>query len=514
MRLLSVLMPQWPCLAWLAYCNGEGPTVTVFHGAKVEKSENWVCEAVWAGEYEAGGFDQTDLVAGTGVRLRNGNAVFVSSGSTLDRLHSHVRGGHAWVSNSLPCLLAAIGGELEPSEDSYFAFLGSIIGGLERYDPWLPTSVGPVRLTYFDNLVWAGGRLDLTEKPDEPRDLSTFVGYRSFVESTFRQFGHNMRDAHRKHAFEPLGTLSGGYDSPTITVLAREAGLREAICVDRARDGGEEKGAEIARHIGIEPHVIDRDAWRSQTFAEVPFIVGDALGESVYLSGGKHLLGSRVLFTGYHGDNMWGKHVNDLSRHLVRHGDRTGMSLTEFRLNAGFLHCVVPFWGARQIADLNRMNNSPDLAAWDVPGDYSRPFCRRIVEEAGVPRELFGNEKRAIAVLLNTSPEFLTPASFNDYLSWLRRNRWRWVRRGRVPPLASPRADQWEQALRGLVANMARKPWLRHLGLRRLAARQKGRTLRLRRHVFPWAVDRVRGEYSCRTAVDFRTLPPEAESHK
>jgi hypothetical protein len=30
---------------------------------------------------------------------------------------------------------------------------------------------------------------------------------------------------------------------------------------------------------------------------------------------------------------------------------------------------------------------------WDIGGAYSRPLCRRLVEEASVPREIFGVSK-------------------------------------------------------------------------------------------------------------------------
>ena len=109
MRFAYALMRDWPPLAWLARCSPTRPVVDVFHGPGVERTAEWFCEAVWAGAYETGGFDHTDVVFGSGGRLRNSTATFVSSGTTVDRLQSLETTDATWVSNSLPCLLAAVG---------------------------------------------------------------------------------------------------------------------------------------------------------------------------------------------------------------------------------------------------------------------------------------------------------------------------------------------------------------------------------------------------------------------
>src|SRR5690606_41261165 len=120
MRLEYVPVPEWPALAWLARCEPSGSTVTVFHGSRVETGDEWFCEAAWDGDYQAGGFDQTDIVAGSGGRLRGGELVFVSSGSTVDRLNALEREGETLVSNSLACLVASADAALSPSYTQYW----------------------------------------------------------------------------------------------------------------------------------------------------------------------------------------------------------------------------------------------------------------------------------------------------------------------------------------------------------------------------------------------------------
>src|SRR3990172_6640128 len=109
MQLHPVIVPGWPKLAWVARFNqGEG-AITVYHGPCVETTDHWCVEAVWAGDFAEGDFDRTDLVFGTGVRSRGDHLLFVSSGTTDDRLWYCDHDGFTYVSNTLGGLLAAAG---------------------------------------------------------------------------------------------------------------------------------------------------------------------------------------------------------------------------------------------------------------------------------------------------------------------------------------------------------------------------------------------------------------------
>src|SRR3712207_1813379 len=109
-------------------------------------------------------FDHTDLVFGSGGRIREDRAIFTSSGSTVDRLQTASVNGATWVSNSLACLLATIEADLDPAYGRYFGDFETIIYGVRRYKRTIATSAGPVHLAYFNNLVWDGERLVEEEK--------------------------------------------------------------------------------------------------------------------------------------------------------------------------------------------------------------------------------------------------------------------------------------------------------------------------------------------------------------
>jgi hypothetical protein len=238
-------VPHWPPLAWRARCEAGAPIVEIRHGARVEITPDWFCEAAWAGDYEAGGFDRTDIVAGSGGTVRDRQIVFVSSGSTVDRLHSLVVGRETWISNSLPCLVA-VDADVDPRYPRYFADFNSVIRGLQQYKRVLPTTRGPVQLTYFENLVWDGQRLRLEAKPEQQAGFRDFAEYRTFLDTSMRAIAANAASGARRHPYRLLSTLSGGYDSATVTTLARSAGLDEAITFSRTDTTPWDNGVEAA----------------------------------------------------------------------------------------------------------------------------------------------------------------------------------------------------------------------------------------------------------------------------
>ena len=71
----------------------------------------------------------------------------------------------------------------------------------------------------------------------------------------------------------------------------------------------------------------------------------------------------------------------------------------ELRLVQGFIQLPLPFMGARHKQDIVRITESFEMEPWRVANEYDRPIPRRIAEEAGVPRHLFGQSKMASVVI-------------------------------------------------------------------------------------------------------------------
>jgi len=461
----------WPSLAWVAQCSDT--EVVLAHGSRVETAQDWFAEAVWTGPFEEGRFDQTDLVFGSGGRMSAGTVTFIPSGSTVDRLVSFRAGKYVYVSNSLVALCATLNLSVDPLSAEYYSSFRSIAAGLQKYNSHLQTTQGSLRLTYFHNLRWNGHSLDVTEKPFGDRTFGTFKEYRCFLETSLSAMSLNMADPLRKWPYLPLGTLSVGYDSPTIAVLARAMGNTQVLTFHQGREGLSDSGETIATRLGLSSIVLDRTAWRKDPFSEVPFLAANAYGEEMHFVAARSHLQGRVLLTGHYGDRVWGIGALDRTSNIVRSGPG-GLSLTEWRLWAGFIHCPVPFFGVRNMEPIYRVSIGEEMKPWSVGGEYDRPICRRIVEEAGVERELFGQEKNATEIVLwNPKEGFLPEESMEDYTRWLRHHGVPGWARGRMLPMG----------------------WRTHAHTLMLYLRGRRRFPEYFFNLFPWALEHAKRRY-------------------
>jgi hypothetical protein len=114
---------------------------------------------------------------------------------------------------------------------------------------------------------------------------------------------------------------------------------------------------------------------------------------------------------------MWDRVSHDHADPFIRR-DPGSLDFCEYRLIKGVFQCPVPFWAARHNQETRAITLSQEMAPWYTNKDYDKPIARRIIEEAGVPGNLFGTLKK------NTSHEepFGWPyspdahASFAEYL--------------------------------------------------------------------------------------------------
>jgi hypothetical protein len=493
------LMQHWPALAWLAEVSPGEVCAVVFHGAKLETREDWFCEAVWAGDFDAGDFDRTDQVFGTGARIRGEKLIFISAGATVDRLVSmHV--GDRWiVSNSLACLLERADATVNPTYARYPNFFGTILRGFEEVDRDLPTSAGPVRLTYYKNLAWDGATLADQDKPRTSSGFGSFEEYREYLRSAARGLAKNLSSRNRKYPFKMLGTLSSGYDSACVSAIMLEFGLSEVLSFSHSKTGKADTGEATASALGLKTSIIDRDGWRSGYLPEAPFISSDAKGEDVYFRGAEDPLRGSAVFTGFQGGKLWEKHTKLFGSQFAR-SDRSGLSLTEYRLRAGFVHCPLAFLGARHVDDVSRISTSEEMAPWDIGGDYTKPIARRIVETAGVPRDAFGKEKKAASVVFHSARNLLSPSTQLDFSRWLTNHTGDFWRSGSIPPdlrdaLLAPL--QWCARRGWSVFNRTKSANGPARSLRNVSRRvaEWGERERLSLFMFPWAIHHARAAY-------------------
>jgi hypothetical protein len=385
---------------------------------------------VWDASFVEGSFDQTDLVFGSGGRIRESAITFVSAGSTVDRLQFAMRGNCTFISNSLVCLLEGMEARLDPTFRGYDELFEEIIHGIDREFADLLIVGGRISFTYFHNLIWDGAQIRRTAKPEPQRDFGTFENYTTFLGSAMQRIGENMASRERARPLEWLGTISRGYDGATCAALARDAGLKRVLTYDESRPGIRDDGAAIAAALDLECILVKRLAWKSQPSAEPLFLSADAQGKEVMLIGAREHLDGVVLVTGHGGDTGWAtKFVprrlpssppgKPPRKSLVRSW-HSGLSMTEYRLHAGFIHLPAPFMGLRQLSDLLKLSNSAAMASWDIGHPYSRPICRRVLEEAGVPRDMFGTSKTGASIRFLRGEDAWSREGKRRFFRWLR----------------------------------------------------------------------------------------------
>ena len=418
--------PTLPPLAWIAICKSNSKRVTVLHGTRVEIGDDWFFEGVWDGPFRGARFAESSIVFGSGARCGSDGIQFVSSCATVDRLQYVERRHEIAVSNSLACLFWYE--ELKPNYAiDYYTQLGRVVDGtLEHEIAAHPT---PVTLVYAQNLLVNEGTIHTQSKPDL-RVPQTYDEYIDLLESSVYNLLENAHSPKRSYPLRAISTLSSGYDSTAVTSILTQFGLSDAITITRARGGEQDSGTGAGRALNIHLHQFRRNEWRNKAYPEPLFIAADAKGEDIYFAGiPSTLLEGSVLFTAYHGDVIWG---NKPYRPYQR-GDRSGLSLTEFRLARGFVHAPLPFINFANVEALRQISGSSEMANWDIGGTYNRPIPRRIAEERGVPRNTFGLKKKAASVLFREpaiSPwTMLSRRSYLNFTKWL----WKKSKNGEIP---------------------------------------------------------------------------------
>ncbi len=438
MRIRPRRVRDWPALGWCARVRADeaaAEVCEVLHGAGVETSEEWAVEAVWPADFSEGDFDRAALVSGTGVRIRGDAVMFVSSASLVDRLWFHRDESWLHASNSLPLLLATAGVRLQPDHRQY---LQEILAFLRRFrEPRLvdvPVSQGTLSVLYFHNARLEGSELRVIPKPANPA-LPSFETYRSFLFDGAAAIGANARDPGRSIPLGIASTVSSGYDSATCSALARVAGGEECATIRSARAliPRSDSGVRVADALGIRCRVYRRS--RKAGAQEPYYWAATGNLQEANLAVFDLPRPVSVLFTGMFGGGIWQREASEHPAFKDR-AYANGLGYTEARLAAGVIHCSPPFWGLDRARDLYELSNSAEMGPWMLGNAYDRPIPRRILEELGVPRHLFGMRKSA--TMFEESfvwPE--SPALGDSLRAFLR------ATGVRMPPLPLARALAW-----------------------------------------------------------------------
>ena len=210
--------------------------------------------------------------------------------------------------------------------------------------------------------------------------------------------------------YEPHVSLSSGYDSTAVAVIAAENGCRRVLTFSEGRltrksgKDTSDSGEANAQRLGMEAAAFDRLAYlKRDDLPEAEFLATGASGEDVIMSAYESSLGRGMLLTGSQGNGIW--RVGGSTRTDLRRSGLDGASLHEYRLRADFAFVPLPTFGLTQRPSVMAISASEEMKPWSVGGRYDQPISRRIGEEAGLPRGSFAARKHAAAALIHDEGE-------------------------------------------------------------------------------------------------------------
>ncbi len=417
---------QLPPLAWLLHHERAQDRARVIVGAEVQTAGESV---FWEGVNPD--FKKPELTPlhhfplCTGCATRGDDIVAFTPGHIFDRLFLIRDGDRLFLSNSLPFVLKAAATRLDPRDLLYPWRFGVI----QAHRQTAPLERG--ELEFFHNTNIAISReheVTVEAKPASP-DFNSFSEYSDALHAYLGEISEALR-AQSGPRYEPVTTISSGYDSAAAAVLAKSIGAKRSLTVSDSRYGeaGDDSGAAIAERLGLEVKTRGRVDYRQHGIEAERLFYTCGLPEDIIFYAFASDVRRTLLFTGHKGDTMWAKHGRPVGSWSL---DPGGATMQCFRLQTNFVHFPPAFFGWARHKKVLQISQCQEMAPWSLGNSYDRPIPRRIVEEAGVPRDWFGMKKRAVSAMYGldnrnyvTTEELGVSREFADLLREHRR-RWR-----------------------------------------------------------------------------------------
>jgi len=413
-------MGSLPRLSWCAVMTEDVETIDVYIGPWVETRESFFVEGAWDGPFIEGGFDFGVASMASGGKLRENNVVFSTPYHIHERLHTLRINEKLYISPSLAFLLEKCGTCLDVNYIPYQVDLLKMINKMDNHIGSIPIDDGYIINVYhFRNIIVDSKLLITIENKNVTSDFLNYASYRNYLISKIKEIDRNANSPERIIRYSPISMMSTGYDSPACTVLGMEIGLADVVTFRKSREGRKEEDNNdsargIAESLGLKVKEFRRsDVLEGEGTPEAEFVASGDLGQDFEISVLGEELQRKLVIVGYHGDTMWNVNKKNVSQDIPR-GDAGGCCWTDFKFRIGYIFVPVPYIGCLSHPSILAISNSKEMEPWRMWNRYDRPIARRIVEERGVPRNMFGKNKKAISILLNTQSGLLSRMNKNS----------------------------------------------------------------------------------------------------
>lgn len=399
MRFKYTVKEDLPPLSWLAFLSRDDKFINVIVGSAVEKFDGFFVSGAWDGVFELGGFDKCNHSCCTGAKLVDDKVVFATPHHLNACIYSIQEKESICLSNSLSFLLAYTGENLDADHYLYDTdFCCEALGERNLKFPYYSTT--PLRgekqlmiLSFTKIFIDKSLNLRLERRASD-FNFTSFQDYYDSLVTTLKLIDNNIDNPKRKCRYGKIATISRGYDAPTCAVLAREIGCEEVFTFNRPIHYENDCGTDIAKAIGYKKiHECDGDFVKSNTeFIEAAdFASGDS-GAMITFEGYKDLFKDKLLFMGFCGDEFWG--IDHPPYENLKYPiEGSNSNSYEVFLQSNTFLILIPYIGADHAKQIYEISMSEDMRPWRLGVKYDRPICRRIIEESGVERSMFGQKK-------------------------------------------------------------------------------------------------------------------------
>ncbi|MGC2049360.1 MAG: hypothetical protein WA635_12225, partial [Gallionella sp.] len=439
--------------------------------------------------------------------------------ATTDYLYHNDDTNNFVISNSLPLLLAKLDDSLKPSFINYSNINKSILDGIHDFISRIPTCKGHVSRIMHHNVRPASSGVALIEKP-HAADFGSFNEYRDYLRLRIGQLLINAHHDARNIPLQVYSTQSRGYDTTAVNALAAPFGVdrvftnpeskeKQSFYLGRRSQEPSDDGAAICATLGLTCTPIDRLSFEKEPLAhEIYYWAGLDNNKDLNLHEITNYINRpTLLLTGQYGEFWYPSNiVGEYRLHFLDDGlkkwDLAGHGLAEVRLKTGFIQAAIPVIGSRRRTSILRITDDTEMDPWRLGTHYDRPIPRRIAEEAGVPRDMFGQIKLASIVDLPTPNVPITAALRVEFLHHLRKH----GLLGRVGASLLPMVQRFNNWVYWTNPNRyfndrLKHPLLWYIGY--IWARYFGQPLRIRMvwtridsFLYAFCVNKVRNEYA------------------
>jgi hypothetical protein len=404
-----------PPQAWL--CELDSKRISITTGKNVERTNEIIFEAVWDGKIDNQTILNAEALFGSAISIGKENITFVPGKVSFESLFAVTDKIKevTYISNSMAYILH----KFEEPRRNYLIedvlrkdFSSSFIEASSR-------GVDLYRSKYFEDeefilkrFMFYNFQIDYrgnTKLDFIPAKLNfrNYSQYSDYLDEKIHSIFSNAKDPARKRILTPVTTLSKGYDSTAVSVLAKQNGCTKGLTVEATVYDYDDSGKEIGASLGLEVDTIKHplstkiedlviDGAKNTRYIQevLEFFGTQGVGCDGTFSNFKGKLNLSVLITGIYGDFIWDKNAINVCG-LPK--NRFTNSSYEFRINEGFINIAPICLGARNPSRIIRISNDKDMLNFTLSTDYDRPIPRRIAEEYGVERESFGKQKSAIS---------------------------------------------------------------------------------------------------------------------